>query len=89
MPDSGCDRGPNLWPGTGVSAAGRQPVEMAGIGATMDRRPWHREVSILIVAGTGVGQCFGCQLRAKVSMMNMRPIMWTWWVSAEPQVCST
>jgi hypothetical protein len=28
---------------------------MAGIGATMDRRPRHRDVSILIAAGTDVG----------------------------------
>ena len=62
-----------MWAGTGVSATGREPVGLAGIGAMMDRRRGHHEVSILIAAGTGVGRCFGSEPRAKVSMMNMRP----------------
>ena len=56
-----------------MSATGGEPVGMAGIGAMMDRRRGHHEVSILIAAGTGVGRCFGSEPLAKVSMMNMRP----------------
>jgi hypothetical protein len=44
---------------------------MTGVGALVDRRRRHHEVSILIVAAARVGRCFGSQPRAKVSMMNM------------------
>jgi hypothetical protein len=46
---------------------------MAAIGAMVDRRRGHHEVSILIAAKTGAGLCLGSEPRAKVSMMNMRP----------------
>jgi hypothetical protein len=43
------------------------------VDAVADRWCRHHEVSILIAGGTGVGRCFGCCPRKKVSMMIMRP----------------
>jgi len=46
---------------------------MEVVDAVADRWCRHHEVSILIAGGTGVGRCFGCCPRKKVSMMIMRP----------------
>src|SRR5258706_1284142 len=45
---------------------------MEVVDAVADRWCRHHEVSILIAGGTGVGRCFGCCPRKKVSMMIMR-----------------
>jgi Transposase, Mutator family len=47
---------------------------MPGVAKVVDRWRRHHDVSILIVAGGGVGRCFGSQPRAKVSMMP--PSQW-------------
>src|SRR5712692_5430807 len=55
------------------SAAGRERARMEVVDAVADRWCRHHEVSMLIAGGTGVGRCFGCCPRRKVSMMRMRP----------------
>src|SRR5713226_6704245 len=51
----------------------RERTRMEVVDAVADRWCRHHEVSILIAGGTGVGRCFGCCPRKKVSMMIMRP----------------
>ena len=47
-------------------------AEAASVIGAVAQRCRHHEVSILIFGATGVGRCFGCCPRRKVSMMRMR-----------------